>query len=185
MNDKGKTIVVAIRSLRKFHADVALLLRTADGPLENAGWKPCSKKAPNTATSDGSASINEPHKWMPHYTCRFYENDKRPDIALFISVIMDNLQDPRLVTEPLVSAGYLRYDAEVTNWEWWYCTVASWSPEIVPDGVPHELKPVHLPKAEETYGVKGGKVLARPLVDVENGDKLKALVVDKLLKEMA
>jgi len=183
--EKGETIREAIRSLRKFHGDVALLLRTADGPLgkEEWKWKPCSKKSANIATPGGSTSINEPHKWMPSYACRFYENDDRSDVVLFVSVIMDNLDNPDAIKEPLVSAGYISYEKQVTGWEWWYSAVASWI-EIVSNGEPQELKPAHLPNAKETYGVKGGKVLARPLVAVKKAEELETLVLKPLLSQM-
>jgi len=184
MNKKGVTILEAIRSLRQFHAEVALLLKTADGPLEEHGWK-LTDDAGDTATEDSSASVHQPAKWMPRYACRFYENEQLTDKAVFVCVVIDSLDDSACIEEPLLSAGYLQYAKEVTDWHRWYSTLAMWSPEIVLDGMPHEFEVARLTKEADIHKVTGGAALALPLVQVSTPTELKQKVVDPLVRTMA
>jgi hypothetical protein len=178
MSEKGKGVLEAVRGFRKFMGDVALLLRTADEPLAGHGWAPEG----NTATSDNSGAIYAPERWIPHYLCRFFESEKRPDVLVFVAVILDDLDsNPFPLQEPLVTAGCVKYSKEAADWEWWYAKIALWAPGFEADGNIHEFTAENVPEASD-MGVLGGKVLALPLVDIEDATALEQKVIEPLVK---
>ncbi len=178
---KGEQILEAIRNLRAFYEDVSRLIEGAAPLMEKRGWTSGSSWA-STATAENSGASYLPKLWMPHYAFRFFENDKAPDIAAFICVVMDNLDDPDKIDEPWITGGYIKYASEVTEWEWWYAKVASWAPGFAPDGKLCEFQASALPRAEEVHSVIGGAVLGLPLVEVEDVAALEEKVVEPLVK---
>ena len=103
---KGSEILESLRQLQHFHSDCALLLKTGESAMIEAGWKSCFR---NTAIADLSKSIEFPDYWSPYFAFRFFQNDRYKPLAAFLSIIFDLPDDPKLIEEPLVSAGLLDY----------------------------------------------------------------------------
>lgn len=108
MSNTGTNIVDGFRALRDFCKEVALLLKTATGLMDDEGWTVTKPDA----VFEGKRDIGRPEWWLPYEFCRFFENSAFPDRLPFIAV---NLDDPDKneppVTIALLSAGCIIFEA--------------------------------------------------------------------------
>lgn len=65
----GEQILSSLIETRKFLEQVALLVRTADDQIENAGWEVIS----SNKCADLSGHVHRPQRWMPSEIYRFRE----------------------------------------------------------------------------------------------------------------
>lgn len=178
----GEAILETLRRLRKMHEDIALLLRTACSQMEPQGWEPIN----NTATCYGSNSIHVPQGWMPVEAFRLMTHPAKPNLLAFVGVLLDHLEEPHLLTEPLVTAGWLDYGKNGpvgVNYHYWYCRVHLWMPGRKDDGA--LLTALHdqaWPDWKQEW--HSATSLALPLTAVSDADVLFARVVQPLLKSL-
>ena len=181
MSDKGTSITTAVRQMGKLYESISLLLKSAEEELNTMGWK-----ADRSLAMGGSSNaIYGFRQWAPHYVFRFLPADTKPKQLLFISVILDDVDDPNAVTEPILGMGWFRYaqGAEKTDRRWRHAKQ-----------LPLLVKPLgELPATEwqvlkledvadaEACGIAEAKVFAVPLVSVTNSDQL----LDQFIRPLA
>jgi hypothetical protein len=154
-------MLAAIRDMKRLFADLSLLLRSADEPFKKYGWLPVQKNA-NVATTDNSAAVYAPERWMPYYAFRYFESKDRPHAFAYVSVLLDDLDNPDRLSEPLGSAGIVQHGEGGHGWSYWYARAALFVPGVPQDGrrVEVDVKPF------DREFVAKAEVLALPLVEV-------------------
>jgi hypothetical protein len=108
MSVSDQEVVESFRQFRRFCRQVQLMLGTADAMMAVDGWMNPGGNA-SAAYGDTSQSLAKPDLWLPQYFCRFYVHAQRPGILAFLSVILDETPDPKLVTAAIASAGWFDY----------------------------------------------------------------------------
>ena len=183
MNILGPDIHAALLSVRRFHEHVALLLQTADAHMLENGFK---KKYGNTTLAEGSGSLDQPIKWMPHTAFRFYSRKKgATDVVVFASVIMcprGPESHARPWKEPLVTAGWLRLAKPVSKWnQYGWANMIVWT-DVERDGtlsrwIPPGGKPCENGSLEQ-------RCLAVPLVEITSTEGLAQRVLAPVIKSL-
>ena len=181
---KGNEILISLRQLARFYGDSALLLRTGEACIAHKGWQSITG---SRAIADLSKSIQYTEWWPPYYAFRFFEHDHYKSLLAFLSVVFDLPEDPKLITEPLVIAGWCDFGKGNTpgdNWEYHYATLHLWMPSRQDDGRLFRLDP------REQWPKKGYKMaqlstLAVPLVAVTSTQCLRDRVIEPLLTGVA
>jgi len=180
----GPDIHEAMLSVRRFHQQVALLLRTADGHmLGERGFKPLCGAS---ALAYGSASIHHPDQWMPNLAFRFYTRERSPEIVTFVSAILCPRgadSHVRRYTEPLVSAGWVRFAAAPASWNgYWWAGMITWT-DVPRDGTLSHWR------AEEGSPDKNGSLEQRclgvPLVEITTTEGLVSRVLEPVVESLA
>ena len=177
MND-GRQTYEALLSLRRFHQEVALLLATADGLMEELGFRP-HPAVGNTANAYGSASINVPKGWSPEFLFRWYGIPEREDLAAFISVLLCPRKPDGVMMndqEPMVSAGVAHWKGSAPKSAFPYHYARSlWWADVPRDGSFH-------PQSEErpTESVPQMFVMGLPLATIATSELLRSRVVQPL-----
>lgn len=111
----GRDIYQAMRSLRTFHEQVALLLQTADAMMAEAGHD-VHRSCQSTAVAYYSYVVDKAPQWTPEFAFRWYAVPADEHVAAFISVILcprDPVPGVPPFEEPLVSCGVGRFDLGV------------------------------------------------------------------------
>jgi hypothetical protein len=183
----GQDLYKALMDVRALHEQVALLLRTADAYLtdKGRGFKPMSG---STAAAEGSASIHHPELWQPHTVFRFYRPPVDAEhVAAFVSVLLCPLAAERQkvdFTEPLVSAGWVRYPGPVADANiYWWSRLATYT-QNARDGVAQH----HWISEDGTSSRHGNieqRCFALPLMQVENSSILVGEVLKPLIASLA
>jgi hypothetical protein len=181
---KGSPTKVLFDSLAKLYKQGQLLLMDADRLMGERGWEPMHTTAP----AEMSNSLNSPERWYARWAVRFYtptvleREEGTIDRLLFVSIHFASDSDTN-VDEPIVSPGRLLYgkpmnkEAADASYDYWMCESYFWSK-------PHETlvgwqcwdgpgRWVQNLKRIETFKV--------PLYDITSSEKLKTLVIDRLL----
>lgn len=178
---------VLFDSLTKLYKQAQLLLMDADRLVGERGWEPMH----TTATAGLSYSLNSPERWYPRWLIRFYrptmtqEDEPRINSILFVSIHFASDVDTTLQTtvdEPFICAGRLLYEKLMTlkeannSYDYWMCKY--WF-----IGKPHEtLKGWRTTGQSRHYeNLRGSESFVVPLYDITSSEKLKELVIDRLL----
>jgi hypothetical protein len=110
MTQNGINIVKTLRQLRVLYQEIALLLETADGLMARKGWIAVG----GTYVFAGlSYTLSQPQKWLQQDFFRLYKSHDWKNVLSFISVIVDDVERPALLTEPLLTAGCFDYGSGV------------------------------------------------------------------------
>ena len=192
MSETATNIVDGFHTLRVFCHQLAKMLRTADGMMEEAEWT----SAGNRAVGSTSKVIGEPDEWLPSQFFRGYENEDYPDFVPFVSVI---LRDPVVdneteIDEALISAGHLEFEdgKEVSSLDWaWAFLAHAWMADEdgtrKDDGTLYSVNPIE----DEGWGEKDWKGVARvntfalPLDEITSAAALKEKVIQPLLEMLS
>jgi len=186
MESEGRQITEAVRQMTKLHHDIAALLKTVEQDiLSDTEWSVYSVgRAGNIAIAETSSSIGNPGMWMPRYMFRFFVSDVRPQILMFVSVILDGWDhEQEQFKEPLVCAGFFdygesgRYD---NRWRWWYSRIGAWTAWDADYGVVNEVDLAKVPTAKDMK-VKRVGLITVPLVSIQTAADLKNNLIDKLI----
>lgn len=103
----GENVIATLSQTRKFLAEVAKLLKTADAAMEARSWSTKGGQAVKV-----SKGLNEAYDWLPYFAFRFYENEDQKYLLPFIAVLFDYCDEAiKLPTlrEPLLTAGWYDY----------------------------------------------------------------------------
>jgi hypothetical protein len=187
MSETATNIVEGFRTLRIFCHELAKMLRTADGMMEEADWT----SAGNRAVGSTSKVIGEPDEWLPSQFFRGYENEDYPDFVPFVSVI---LHDPEVdneteIDEALISAGYLEFEdgKEVGSLDWAWAFIAhAWMGDEddtrKDDGTRYSVNPEEVEWDKKAWkGVARVNTFALPLDEITSAAALKEKVIQPLL----
>lgn len=180
MTESGKEITQAIKGFRAFHKQVALLLTTATDELQQCGWETVA----SIATADTSALLGYAEWWMPHYAFRFLTNPGHPGKMAFITVILDHIEDPDAVEEPIVSAGWMKFDKDKPTKDdiyYWYAKIHLWVDGRKDNGTWTTATPDSLPSDLGTMPFREFNSFAIPLMDAQTSDDLVQKIVQPLL----
>jgi hypothetical protein len=96
MSEDGEKILKFVKEIRKLCHNMSLLLMTVDEQMGSKDWE----KAGNTAIADSSASVDIPERWFPENIFRFYINTKYPNILVFVSILLDDIESK--IIKPLI-----------------------------------------------------------------------------------
>jgi len=121
INNEGVRILDAVRRMRRFHADVAELLRECEARILAEHWQPVQASDKAGAEKSGvtwsvSKNIEEPDRWLPQFANRAYRRGDKPSLMPFVNVIWDLVYHPALLQEPMVTAGWVDYSPHVAQW---------------------------------------------------------------------
>jgi len=158
----GNEILTSLRQSTRFYGDSSLLLRTGEACLAKEGW---TSVTGNLAIANLSKSIQYPECWPPYYAFRFFQNDRYKSLLAFLSVVFDLPEDPKLIREPLVIAGWCDFGKGHTpgdKWEYHYATLHLWMPNRRDDGQLSRLDP-RKEWPEDGYKMSQLATLAIPL----------------------
>jgi hypothetical protein len=122
MSVDGGNVLALVKQMRKFCAEIHLLLRSIDDKMAESEWN-----SYGPAVSDSSTSFASPERWIPICVFRFYAHKdypkKYPGRLAFVSVLIDDHWDRKYsIKEPLLTAGYYDFgNAEVgENYDYTY-----------------------------------------------------------------
>ncbi len=178
---KGADLLEALRGVQRLHGEVATLLRAADEYL--VGKKEFRTTNTFRAASDASKSWADPHGWSPNFAARFYFVPMNPKIVAFASVcLVDRPSDwfANPFTEPLVSAGWVRFSTKVSRpfKAWGWGKMCHWTAHPR-DGTPSNRE---IPQGEEGSGTAvEERCLTLPLVDITSTPDLVARLLDPMV----
>ena len=176
MSDDIDGIQAAIRSLRKVHEDIALLLRTAEEQMGSQGWRPSEP----SCMRDTSSNLKTPWKWMPTHVFLFMTNPECRGVLAFVTVILDDPNHLDHVEQPLVSAGWLeRPDGKLEGKaEYAYCHCHLRMPGRTDDG---RVVTASADELRDVGQFTRATTLAVPLMSLHNVDDLNSRVVKPLM----
>ena len=114
MSDAGKKILESTRNFRKYLLDIGRLLSTAEDMLKKQGYETAGNQAVDKVES---ADIRWPDWWFPQDAFRFLHKDNAR-LLIVISVIMDDINNPASLKQPIVSAAWYKYKDESKKYNW-------------------------------------------------------------------
>jgi len=179
----GPAMLNALRDVQRLNQQVAQLLKTAEQYLVAESNLRSVKGT--RAAGRGSTSLNDPIAWTPGYAARFLLTPD-PHIITFVSVVLvDRPNDSfaRPFTEPLVSAGWLRFESAVDpNWRHWgWAKMAHWT-DHPPDGTMSD-RVIPKPQQDES-GCSRQRCASLPLVSVRSAPQLIEGLLEPLLASL-
>ncbi|HEY3319878.1 MAG TPA: hypothetical protein VGP72_05305 [Planctomycetota bacterium] len=178
MTESTQNLKRAIDALRDVTKQIALLLKTADGLMEEHNWM---VRRGNCIS--GSTGIESPFEWIPSYFLRTYSNSDSPQVTAYVCVILSapSDDDEVVVKEPLITACWCYWgNVKKPRSE----LLAGWAPSHLwaegrnDDGtiVRTDVKK-KWPKDYKS-GVTEFYSLALPLDQITSEDDLKAKIID-------
>ena len=116
MDATAKNVVDGFRELRRFCGDVALMLKTANEMMKEAGWTWISK---HTSAIEVRTKLDESESWLPDAFFCFYQHAQHRQLIPFIAVHVDDLFGSTPIEVPLLSAGWIDYGAGKDGFAEW------------------------------------------------------------------
>ena len=186
MNDAGKQILDSTRNFRKYLKDIGQLLSTAEEMLAIHGFK--AGNYYQAVSKKETADIRWPDWWLPQDAFRFLPYEKNVRLLVVISVIMDDINNPESLEQPIVSAAWYKYKDESSEYNW----NVSFSRNILKserfplDGKIKDLSTEQITPPSE---IEGGalaycKALAIPLVEIDTPEKIEEKIITPLLESL-
>lgn len=187
MSGTGEQIVQALQSVRAFHTSVAKLLNVATSTIAEHGWAVPSRTA--ACGSNGSKSASNPRYWMPEDGFQFYRNKANRAYLAFVAVIFDDAKNPDLVTEPITSAGWLRFTNDGPGalgecYAPWCRTALIAGGSTNTSGQWRDVEASLIPY-HTYYQIESARVMACPLMSIGSEEDLTRRIVEPLLNELA
>ena len=181
MSDDGEQILESTRNFRTYLENIGKLLSTAEAMMEKHGYETWG----NTACSGGSKSIEWPNYWFPQDAFRFLTH-KNGRILVVISAILDDMDSPDSLKQPLVSAAWFKYGKKVGN-KWSYdlsriiLSVQEYDLDGTMNAIPAEIT------AEFSSSVKilSSQALAVPLVNIQSERDIEEKIISPLAKSLS
>ena len=108
MSQETQNVKKAIDDLREVTEQIALLLRTADGFMEDHGWE---VRRGNCIS--GSTGIGSSFEWIPGYFLRTYSNAAFPQVTAYVCVVLSAPYDDdgQFIKQPLITACWCYWGA--------------------------------------------------------------------------
>lgn len=182
MNNAGKQIIESTRNFRNYLRDIGQLLSTAGAMLENHGYKNISG---NTACSGGSNSIENPNYWFPRNAFRFLTHKQNDHILIVISVILDDLDSPCVLEQPIVTAAWFDYgEAFGNSWDYNLSRIIL---ELHPDNFEGKMIDI-LPEITRKFNfspeILSSQALAVPLVAIQSEPDIQNYIITPLIESL-
>lgn len=164
MSDDGKQILESTRNFRRFLENVGKLLSTAEAMMKKHGYESYGK----TSCSGGSNSIDWPNYWFPQEAFRFLKH-KNGRILVVISAILDDINSPDSLTQPLVSAAWFKYGEEVGDkWSYNLSRIILKVQEYSLDGIMNAIPAEITSEISSSVEISSSQALAVPLVNIQS-----------------
>ena len=184
MSDQGKQILESTRNFREYLENVSKLLSTAGDMLEKHGYETGNKTGNNKACGGVSTSIKKPNKWILEDAFRFLTH-KNGHILVVISAILDDIENPDALEQPLVSAAWFKYgkEVELEDWKWSFSRIILSVQEYSLDG-----KIMDVPPETEIiagYKILSSQALAVPLVDIQSERDIEEKIITPLVQSLS
>ncbi len=182
MNEKGANMLLAIREVRQLFEDIGLLLRSGEEHMKKAGWTPYN----SVAMAGGSRNVSSPAYWMPQDVFRFFLHKEEIHVLSFISVIVDDINDPNSMDEPFVSAGWIEFEdgEKVGNsWSYDYSRIVLNAEKRTTIGEIMEV-PTDSIKSRSDRKIKRARALAIPLVSITDVASVETMITEILIKDI-
>ena len=177
MSDDGKQILKSTQNFRTYLENIGKLLSTAEAMLEKLGYEIHS----NRACVGGSNSIEWPNYWIPQDAFR-YLTHKNGRILVVISAILDDIENPDSLEQPLVSAAWFKYRKEVGDWKWNFSRIILSLQEYSLEG-----KMMDIPLETEIMGeykILSSQALAVPLVEIQSERDIEEKIITPLVESI-
>jgi|SRR6266496_5707509 hypothetical protein len=181
MSNDGVNIVAALRGLRELCAQIALLLSSADKLMSRDGWITIPG---GNVYGRLAYTLAEPRRWIQQDIFRFYKNPKLRHLACFVSVILDDVEQPHNITVPLLTAGFfddgVGNESGVSEKNFNY-SLARWHlnmPNRNDDG--NLIQVEHEPTPKESF--KRVATVAVPLLSITDNQDLQNKIITPLLQ---
>lgn len=184
MSEDGEKILKFVKEIRKLCHNMSLLLMTVDEQMGSKDWE----KAGNTAIADSSASVDIPERWFPETIFRFYKNTKYPNILVFVSILLDDIEYyakyPEEIKEPLITAGYFDCGEgeKVEHWEYYYAKCYGDTENRIDDGRIYQSKENWKEEWGETYNFQSYKCFGIPLISITNASDIESKIIKPLVE---
>lgn len=179
MTDEGTQLYGAVKQVRIFFQEIAIMLKDCDRLMSEQGWESIG----TTSVSGSSASINGAKKWLPYAINRIYEKKGLTHAVKVIAIILDDEWQNRAIEPIIVGSTYSTVEAKffgLYGWDhtWWWLEFS----DAVPDG---QIKQVSAQGREkkEFERFKDIKMFGCPMVEITNTDLIKTRVVDPLVRK--
>ena len=186
MSDAGKQILESTRKFRKYLKDIGQLLSTAEEMLAIHGFR--AGNYYQAVSKVETADIRWPDWWLPEDAFRFLPYEKNVRLLVVLSVIMDDINNPESLKQPIVSAAWYKYKDESSEYNW----NVGFSRNILKleglqfDGKMNDIPPEKITPPKE---IKGGaiatcKALAVPLVEIVSPKDIEKKIITPLLASL-
>ena len=178
MSDQGKQILESTRNFREYLENVGKLLSTAGDMLEKHGYETWNNKA----CGGVSNSIKRPNYWILQDAFRFLTH-KNGRILVVISAILDDIENPDALEQPLVSAAWFKYGKKVGDWEWEFSRIILSVQEYSLDGKMMDVPPETEIIAD--YKILSSQALAVPLLDIQAERDIEEKIITPLVQSLS
>lgn len=184
MSAAGKEILESTRNFRKYLVAIGRLLSTAEDILKKQGYETAGNQAVDKVES---ADIRWPDWWFPQDAFRFLHKDNAR-LLIVISVIMDDINKPGSLKQPIVSAAWYKYKDESKKYNW----NAGFSRNILklerfePDGSMMPIPPDRItpPTRIEGGAIASCQAFAVPLVEIVSPKHIEERIIKPLLESI-
>jgi len=185
MTQLGVQLTEFVKSIRRFCQDLASLLGTVDLLMSEQGWVGATPQ--NIVSANTSAAIGRPEDWFPHDLFRVYRHAAKPHVFCSVSALLDPIELPAELTEPLLTTCIFDYGKPITfanGWKSWYSQFHGYVPSRSDDGTWHEKTPATWPDDKTQYPFE--RVLTRglPLAEVSDAGVIEKNIVQPLLQRL-
>ena len=182
MSNEGKQILESTRKFRTYLMNIGQLLSTAGAMLEKHGYKIDG----NTACEGVSRSIGWPGYWFPQDAFRFLKHRENDHILVVVSVIMDDLENPNSIDQPIISAAWFNYGEKVGgNWSYKLSRIILSLQQFSLEGKMVDISPESLKDFSNSLEILSSQVLAVPLVDIQSEHDIEEKVVKPLIESIS
>jgi hypothetical protein len=181
MTSDGANVVATLRHLRTFYQEIGLLLGSADNLIEKHSWKPTG----SLVYGGMSYTLSEPQKWLQQDIFRLYRSEHSKNVLMFVTVIVDDIEKPSRVTEPLLTAGCFNYPSEkelgiqLQHFNYSLPRGHLNMPGRIDDGT--IITAEHNPTP--TSGFVTATTIGMPLLSIENTTALEQRIINPLITE--
>jgi hypothetical protein len=188
MSEDGENILKFVKEIRKLCNKISLLLVTIDEQMGSKGWEKAGVKNKNTAIADSSASVETPERWFPETIFRFYINTKYPNILVFVSILLDDIEYwakyPVEIKEPLITAGYFDngINNKVDTWEYNYAKLYGYMENRIDDGRVYESKENWQEDWDDECTFQSYKCFGIPLISMTNASEIEFKIIKPLVE---
>ena len=185
MSDAGKEILESTRKFRRYLEDIGKLLSTAEEMLEKQGFQRIDGS--QAVDQRGRADIGRPGRWFPQDAFRFLTHEKNKRLLVVISVIMDDIDRPDSLDQPIVSAAWL----ECTNGandrrdelsRIIFILEPPKRDESMIEIPPEEIK--KFPRNQIKGDILSSQALAVPLIDIVGPKEIKEKIITPLMESL-
>ncbi|HEY4884094.1 MAG TPA: hypothetical protein VII08_10695 [Myxococcales bacterium] len=189
-SEEGRRLATALDAVTRVHRDVAALLETSVGMMQEAGFEIATDAG---SMVDLSTAIYRPRDWMPHEVHRYMVSDKRPQVLVALVVFLTNREDKeaRRFDEPLVATTWFRFETSAgkyngKDWKLWYSRWHVWLGAVAhADWARRNVEDYPQKERDEwEYRFRELSSRAIPLASVRDAESLRAQVIAPLLADL-